>query len=145
MIAPVQKVEADEGSQLPCQLPATVGMTLAVNANVRFNANRREASRVSQAGPFTGFDAAESQSLVDWLATAKARGIDAVIDLAPRPWNVAGVQAIAGVFKRNLPLASWLIVRCDAGWLLTRPDGSVSDVSPVLSDILAQIGNDRRR
>jgi hypothetical protein len=124
-------------------------MPLATCAEVRFHANRREAARVSQAGPFTGFDAAESQTLADWLQAAKARGIDAVVDLAPRPWCVAGVKAIAGVFERNRPLAAWLIVRCDAGWLLARPNGLISEVLPGLSDILAeiqddQIGDDRR-
>jgi hypothetical protein len=122
-------------------LAGTVGdFNVAV---ARFTANRREASRVSQAGSFTRLDKADAQILADWLERAEARGIDAAIDLSVRPWNIAGVRFIVGIFEKDRSEASWLIVRCSAGWMLARcSDGFVSDVSVALSDTLALIGDD---
>jgi hypothetical protein len=153
MIAPVWKVEADERSQHLCQHWACqdwdhVGMTLADKAGdfdvaaARFTANRREASRVSQTRSFMGLDGADGQILSDWLEQAQTRGIDTAIDLSVRPWNVAGVQIIVGIFERDRSKASWLIVHCPAGWMLAGcSDGSISEVLAALSDVLALIGD----
>jgi hypothetical protein len=161
MIAPVWKVEADERSQHLCQHLGyqhrayqhwdPVGMSFAHTVDdfdvavARFTANRREASRVSQAGSFIGLDRADGQILLAWLEQAEMRGIDAAIDLSVRPWNIAGVAGVVGIFERNRSKASWLIVRCPAGWMLADcADGAISDVSAALSDILALIGDELR-
>ncbi|MDR3534252.1 MAG: hypothetical protein P4L90_27265 [Rhodopila sp.] len=115
-------------------------MTLATVPDVRFNPVWGEASWVLQAGTFTGLSAADRQILSDWLDRADAGRIDTVMDLAVRPWNIAGAQVIVGVFEKGRQRASWLIVRHHAGWMLARcADGSVSDVSIALPDILALI------
>jgi hypothetical protein len=157
MIAPVW--ENDEGSQHLYQswagsgdrTGAPVGMRLAENvadldlAVAPFTANRREASRVSQAQLHTRLGKADGAILTDWLERAEGRGIDDAIDLSVRPWNIDGACVIVGIFERNQPEASWLIVQCSAGWMLADcADGSVSEVSVALSDILALIGDDPR-
>jgi hypothetical protein len=154
MIAPVWKTEADEGSQGPCRYePYRHGFGMGLAGNVddfdvavaRFTVNRREASRVSQAHLCTRLDAADGRILSDWLEQAETRGIDAAIDLSLRPWNIAGVRIVVGIFERDRSQASWLIVGCPGGWLLAGCDnGFVSDVSVALSDILALIGDDVR-
>jgi hypothetical protein len=61
-------------------LAGTVGdFNVAV---ARFTANRREASRVSQAGSFTRLDKADAQILADWLERAEARGVGGALDFA---------------------------------------------------------------
>jgi hypothetical protein len=153
MIAPVWKVEADEGSQQLCQQWAClgrdhVGMRLADKAGdfdvavARFTVNRREASRVSQACSFTELESADGQILSDWLEQARARGIDTAIDMSVRPWNVVGVRIVVGIFERDRLEATWLIVHCPAGWMLAGcSDGSISEVLAALSDVLALIGD----
>jgi hypothetical protein len=156
MIAPVWKAEADVGPQSPCrQQPYQhcddFGMRLAGNVDdfdlavARFTVDRREASRVSQAHLCTRLNGADGRVLSDWLEQAEARGIDAAIDLSVRPWNIAGIRIIVGIFERDRSEASWLIVGCPAGWLLAGcASGFVSDVSAALCDILALISDDVR-
>jgi hypothetical protein len=123
------------------------GVDVAV---ARFTVNRREAFRVSQARPFMGLafmglDKADGQILSDWLEQAEARGIDAAIDLSVRPWHIASAPIIVGIFEKNRSKASWLLVRCPAGWMLAGcSNGSISDVSSRLTDILALIGDEPR-
>jgi hypothetical protein len=126
-------------------------MSLASSVNdfdvavARFTVNRREASRVSQERSFMGLEWADGQILSDWLEQAEARDIDAAIDLSLRPWHIAGVPVIVGIFERNRSEASWLIVRSPAGWMLAGcSDGSISDVSTALTDVLALIGDEFR-
>lgn len=91
-------------------------------------------------GTFTGLDATDRQILSAWLDRSAATGIDTVLDLAIRPWNIAGASAIFGVFETNRDQASWLIVRYGSGWTLARcADGFISDVSASLPDILRLI------
>jgi hypothetical protein len=146
-------LEADELSQHLCQQPEQpgwggIGMRLAgVVADFdvavgHFTVNRHEASRVSQIRLFTGLDRVDRKVLSDWLQRAEVRGIDTAIDLSVRPWNIAGIPVIVGIFEKNRSQATWLIIHCIDGWVLARcGDGSVSDVSGALSDILALIGD----
>lgn len=113
-------------------------MTFAVNSNVRFKVGRSGATWVLPEGTFTGLNATDRQTLSDWLDMAS--GIDTVVDLAARPWNIPGTTAILGVFEADSKEASWLIARCAEGWMLTRRlDGFISGVSTSLSDILTMI------
>lgn len=88
---------------------------------------------------------AERLVLSAWLGRAETMDIDAVIDLAVRPWDIAGAQAILGVFETAMEHASWLMVRCESRWTLAKcADGSVSTISASLADILGLIEDDLR-
>ena len=120
----------------------SVSMGFAVKSDVRFNAGEGEATWVLRAETFSRLDIADRQALSDWLDSAN--GIDTIVDLAVRPWNIADAKAIFGVFEINQEQASWLIVRHGLGWMLARcADGFVSDVSDSLSDILALLDEQR--
>jgi hypothetical protein len=118
-------------------------MTFAVTSEVRFNAGQAEATWVLPTGSFTGLDTVDRQALSDWLDATT--GIDTVMDLTARPWNVAGAGVILGVFETDKQQASWLIVRYSDGWTLARcADGFVSDVSNNLPDLLRMIDGQRQ-
>jgi hypothetical protein len=109
-------------------------------AIAHFTANRREASRVSQAHLFTRLEASDRNVLAHWLEDARRHGVDAVIDLTVRPWNIACTPIIVGIFEKNRAEASWLIVHCPDGWMLANcTDGSILGVCAALLDILALI------
>jgi hypothetical protein len=117
-------------------------MSFVAKCDVRFNAGRGEATWVLPAATFSGMDAVDRQVLSGWLDGAG--GIDTVKDLTDRPWNIAGVQAIFGVFETGNDQASWLIVQSASGWALARPvDGSVSDELGSLPAILRLIDEQR--
>ena len=97
--------------------------------------------RVSHTGLFPGLGRADGRILLDWLERAEAIGIDAAVDLTARPWNIGGIGLILGVFEKHRREASWLVLRCDAGWVLAGcADGSVSTASVALLDALERIG-----
>jgi hypothetical protein len=48
--------------------------------------------------------------------TAAEGGIETVIDLSARPWNVSGTRTILGVFRREADRAGWLLVKEGDGW-----------------------------
>ncbi len=99
-----------------------------------------------RAGTFTGLGPTDRRLLAAWLDRAADTGIDTVLDLASRPWNITGSSAIVGVFETNREHASWLIVRYGSGWTLARcADGFISDVSATLPDILRIIDAELRR
>jgi hypothetical protein len=95
---------------------------------------------VAGSSTFAGLDEADRQMLSGWLTHARARGIDAVMDLSVRPWGVSGAGVIVGVFNAGEDRASWLIVGHGTGWTLARcGDGFVSDVMTSLPAVLALI------
>jgi hypothetical protein len=103
-----------------------------------FNPDRGEAFRMLLAGTFSGLDCVSRASLAAWLAGAG--GIDTVLDLSQRPWNVADAAAIIGVFERGNASASWLIVRHRSLWTLVRcGDAAVCETCATLGDILRLI------
>jgi hypothetical protein len=69
-------------------------------------------------GEFPGLSAEERQSLAAWRIPAAERGIETVIDLTARRWNVQGTRTILGVFQREAVRAAWLLVQEDTGWSL---------------------------
>jgi hypothetical protein len=90
-----------------------------------------------------GLDEAECRTLSEWLEVACTRGIDTVMDLSVREWNVAGAAAIVGVFETDKNRASWLVVRDGSRWSLARCcDGCVSGESKSLAHVLALIDAD---
>jgi len=120
-----------------------VGMTFVPTSDVRFNAGHDEATWVLLAGTFKGLNRVDRQTLSDWLDGAS--GIDTVVDLTERHWNIDGPQAILGVFESDEEQASWLIVGDGAGWTLVRCiDGFISNVLTAFPDILDLIDEQRR-
>ncbi|HQT78746.1 MAG TPA: hypothetical protein PLD10_16960 [Rhodopila sp.] len=138
MIAPGWKEGEALGGQIPRQGAAcrrTPGSCLANPFGVRLDAG------IPAMSSFAGLDAADRQVLAEWLARKSPDGVDAVLDLTARPWNLAGACVIIGVFEPARPLATWLILRHPDGWLLIRPgDGFVSDLCATLTGVLASIG-----
>ena len=65
---------------------------------------------------FAGLDRIERQALLDWLAAARARGIDAAVDFARRPWDAGELEGVIGIFETARPIASWLVVRYQSQW-----------------------------
>ena len=121
-------------------------MTQAVESDVRFTTRWGEETSVPRAGLFTGLGATDRRLLEAWLGRAADAGIDTVLDLAIRPWNITGASAIFGVFETSRDQASWLIVRYGSVWTLARcADGFISDVSASLPDILSIIDAELRR
>jgi hypothetical protein len=142
MIEPVWQTEAEEGPGSPWRSSGPVSVAFAAGSDLRFNSGRAKETWVPPAGTFAGLDIADRQVLSDWLD--HAGGIDNVIDLAVRPWNIPGVAAVLGVFETGKNQASWLIVRYGPGWTLARcMDSSVSDISDSLPDILYLIDEQR--
>ena len=92
-----------------------------------------------------GSDVTDRRILSAWLDQAGTDGIDTVLDLGVRPWNIAGAGAIFGVFETHRDQASWLIVQYGPGWILARcADGFISEMSVSLADILRLIDTDLR-
>jgi len=118
-------------------------MTLAVGPDVDCNGVSTGYLSLSQATSSSRLDECDLQVLVAWLGHARTRGIDAIMDLTVRPWNVSGAEAILGVFESHNEQASWLIVRCVSGWTVARcADGFVSNASIFLAEILDLIDAD---
>ena len=89
---------------------------------------------------FRALHAEERSCLLDWQSQARAIGIDAVQDLAPRRWPCPIADTIIGVYKLGDELASWLVVG-HAGWWAVSccDDGTVSQSLGSLADALALV------
>jgi hypothetical protein len=86
---------------------------------------------------FADLDRADREVLMDWLAAARANGVDAAIDLAARSWGAGELDAVIGVFEAGHPAASWLLVRYQAHWVVaTVDDASISAVCDTLAQAL---------
>jgi hypothetical protein len=89
---------------------------------------------------FPGLSVEERQCLAAWRMTAAERGIETVIDLNARQWNVQGTRTILGVFQRETDRAGWLLVQEDAGWsLIDCEKETVSGGTLSLGDALALV------
>ncbi len=124
-------------------------MSFAINASaisngIRFTSGRGEETWVSGSPTFAGLDDADRHFLSAWLDCARARGIDAALDLSVRPWGISGAGVIIGVFSEGQDQASWLIVGHGCRWTLARcADGFVSEEITSLPAVLALIDADR--
>jgi hypothetical protein len=116
----------------------------AISNGVRFTTGGSEVTWVPGPPTIMGLDDADRRILSAWLSAARARGIDAAMDLSVRPWGVSGVGAIIGVFDIGQDRASWLIVGHGSGWTVARcADGFISDEMSSLPAVLALIDADR--
>jgi hypothetical protein len=82
----------------------------------------------------------ERKVLRSWLRKARADGIDAIEDLASRPWPGIRADTILGVYRIGRSHASWLIVGNANGWAVASlDDASVSNRFSTLAAALAAI------
>lgn len=76
----------------------------------------------------------------DWQATVQASGIDAVEDLASRPWPCPMAGAVLGVFRAGGAAAAWLVIGHEGSWAVAScADGTVSAPFGSLAGALAAI------
>jgi hypothetical protein len=96
-----------------------------------------DAQRPSPGQAFGRLTVAQWRYLLGWSEAAQATGIDAVEDLALRPWPECDAATIIGVFQSNHLLASWLVVGHGGMWAVACcSDGTVSRSVPTLADAL---------
>jgi hypothetical protein len=115
-------------------------MTHAAERAICFKTTRGPKGTID--GPKIG----DRQILSAWLDRAEALGVDAVLNLGGRPWNIAGVGAIFGVFETRHNQASWLIMRYGQSWILARcRDNVISGLSASLPEILRLIEVELKR
>jgi len=94
---------------------------------------------------FIDLDPDDRQVLADWLAIAVVGRVDRVIDFARRPWKVAGLEIVIGIFKTGSSTASWLLLWYEFHWVVAqvgdeRKGGAVSEVCDNLAEALGLIG-----
>jgi len=72
--------------------------------------------QVDASQSFVGLSSDERRYLREWQISARAIGIDAVVDLTFRPWPgpVAGI--VIGVFTAGSKAARWLVVGEEGAW-----------------------------
>jgi hypothetical protein len=93
---------------------------------------------MQQTEALAALDPADRHLLSAWLAARD--GIDAVLDLSPRPWRIPGDRSVIGVFETGRAQASWLIVAERSVWVVAQcADGTVSEPCATLAEILTLI------
>jgi hypothetical protein len=98
-------------------------------------------SSVFTTDTFAGLDLLDRQVLMNWLAIARTSGVEAVADFTPRPWHLAGLDVVIGIFEKDQPAASWLLVRYQSRWVVaTIRNDRISDVCSTLTEALSLIG-----
>jgi hypothetical protein len=101
---------------------------------------RRALARSLPRSAFPALSAGERVYLEEWLRTVWLRGIDAVEDLAGRPWPCTVAETIIGVFRQGEDQAGWLVVGQEGQWAVaTCASGDVSAPVASLSDALSLI------
>ena len=102
--------------------------------------SRIELVRSLPKSAFPALSAGERVCLEEWQRTVWLRGIDAVEDLAERPWPCTVLATIIGVFRQGEDMAGWLVVGQDAQWAVANcASGEVSDPVASLSDALSLV------
>ena len=99
-----------------------------------------ELARSLPKSAFPALSAGERVYLEEWLRTVWLRGIDAVEDLAGRPWPCTVAETIIGVFRQGEDQAGWLVVGQEGQWAVaTCASGEVSQPVASLSDALSLV------
>jgi hypothetical protein len=78
--------------------------------------------------------------LREWQSAASKVGIDAVEDLASRPWPCPVAETVIGVFRAGSETAPWLVIGHNGAWAVACcTEGSVSRTLHSLAEALAVI------
>ncbi len=101
---------------------------------------RIELARSLPKSAFPALSAGERVCLEEWQRTVWLCGIDAVEDLAGRPWPCTVAETIIGVFRQGEDQAGWLVVGQAGQWAVaTCASGAVSEPVTSLSDALSLV------
>jgi hypothetical protein len=101
---------------------------------------RIELARSLPKSAFPALSAGERVCLEEWQRTVWLCGIDAVEDLAGRPWPCTVAETIIGVFRQGEEQAGWLVVGQEGQWAVaTCASGEVSAPVASLSDALSLV------
>jgi hypothetical protein len=101
---------------------------------------RIELARSLPKSAFPALSAGERVCLEEWQRTVWLCGIDAVEDLAGRPWPCTVAETIIGVFRHGEDQAGWLVVGQAGQWAVaTCASGDVSAPVASLSDALTLV------
>ena len=99
-----------------------------------------QATRSDASQSFSTLSPDELRHLREWQAAAKAIGIDAVEDLASRPWPCPIADTVIGVFQAGTETAPWLVIGHNGAWAVACcTEGTVSRTSHSLAEALGVI------
>jgi hypothetical protein len=99
-----------------------------------------QVTRSDTAQSFSALSPDELRHLREWQAAAKAIGIDAVEDLASRPWPCPIADTVIGVFQAGTETAPWLVIGHNGAWAVACcTEGTVSRTSQSLAEALGVI------
>lgn len=99
-----------------------------------------QATRSDVSQSFSALSPDERRHLREWQSAAKAIGIDAVEDLASRPWPCPIADTVIGVFQAGTELAPWLVIGYNGAWAVACcTEGTVSRTMHSLAEALGVI------
>ena len=99
-----------------------------------------QAIRSDASQSFSTLSPDELRHLREWQTAAKTVGIDAVEDLASRPWPCPIADTVIGVFQAGAETAPWLVIGHNGAWAVACcTEGTVSRTSHSLAEALGVI------
>ena len=99
-----------------------------------------QATRSDASQSFNELSPDERRHLREWQSAASTIGIDAVEDLASRPWPCPIADTVIGVFRAGSETAPWLVIGHNGAWAVACcTEGSVSRELHSLAEALAVI------
>jgi hypothetical protein len=99
-----------------------------------------QATKSDASQAFSGLSEQELAHLQNWQMAARIVGIDAIEDLASRPWPCPISGPVIGVFQVGGTAASWMVIGHNGTWAVAAcGDGSVSASFHSLAAALASI------
>lgn len=99
-----------------------------------------QATRSNAAQSFSALSPDERRHLHEWQTAAGVIGIDAVEDLASRPWPCPIADTVIGVFQTGTDAAPWLVIGHNGTWAVACcTEGTVSRTLHSLAEALAVI------
>ena len=99
-----------------------------------------QATRSGASQSFNELSPDERRHLRGWQRAASTIGVDAVEDLASRPWPDPIADTVMGVFCAGSETAAWLVIGHNGAWAVARcTEGSVSRELHSLAEALAVI------
>jgi hypothetical protein len=99
-----------------------------------------QATRSDASQSFSALSPDERHHLREWQSAARAIGIDAVEDMASRPWPCPIADTVIGVFQAGTEAAPWLVIGHDGAWAVACcAEGMVSRTLHSLAEALGVI------
>ena len=99
-----------------------------------------QATRPDPRQAFSGLSPDERNHLREWRSAARVIDVDAVEDLASRPWPCLIAGTVIGIFRGGGDAASWLVIGHNGTWAVAScKEGTVSHSVHSLAEALAMI------